>query len=266
MGILLPIWLQYLTVVFFGACVGSFANVCIFRLPLGASVVRPRSMCPRCKAMIHWYDNVPIFSYVILRGKCRKCGARISPRYLIVELLTTLLSVATFVYFRDMAHYFAYFLFLVVPLVVVSFIDLEHRIIPDVISLPGVLAGLLTRLAFAKGNWTEVGIDSLIGIVVGVGFLCIVGYGYEIIKKQEGLGGGDVKLAGMLGAFFGWKAIIFILLMSSLLGSVVGLIFVIIMKRDLKYAIPYGPFMSMAALIYLFFGEPILRWYLGLFS
>jgi leader peptidase (prepilin peptidase)/N-methyltransferase len=125
-------------------------------------------------------------------------------------LLTTLLSVATFIHFKEMAHYLVYFSFLVVPLVVVSFIDLEHRIIPDVISLPGIIAGVLTRFAFSRGNWTDVGVDILLGVAIGMGFLCIVGYGYEIIKKQEGLGGGDVKLAGMLGAFFGWKAIIFI--------------------------------------------------------
>jgi len=165
-----------------------------------------------------------------------------------------------------MPEYLIYFCFLVAPLIVVTFIDLEHRLIPDVISIPGIVAGVMARLAFMKGGiLTPTLIDIILGILVGGGFLCVVGIGYELLKKQEGLGGGDVKLACMLGAFFGWKAIIFILLVSSVLGSLVGLFLIVILKKGLKYAMPFGPFLVVAAYIYLFFGEKILNWYLGFF-
>lgn len=262
----MPNWFAYLTVGLFGACVGSFLNVCIYRLPLGRSVVKPRSHCPRCHNLIHWYDNVPLLSYIILQGKCRHCGGHISPRYILVEVVTAVLSIATYAHFKSMPEYLIYFCFLVAPLIVVVFIDLEHRLIPDVISVPGIVAGAMARLAFMKeGMLTPTLIDIALGVLVGGGFLCIVGLGYEFIKKQEGLGGGDVKLACMLGAFFGWKAIIFILLVSSILGSVVGLFLIFVLKKGLKYAMPYGPFLVAAAYIYLFFGERVLGWYLGLF-
>lgn len=262
----LPPWFAYLVVGIFGACVGSFLNVCIYRLPLGRSVVAPRSHCPRCHKPLHWYDNIPLLSYVILQGECRHCKSRISPRYVIVELLTMVLSVGTYYHFQSIAEYLIYFCFLVAPLVVVTFIDLEHRLIPDIISIPGIVAGAMARLAFMKeGTFTPVLIDIILGILVGGGFLCIVGLGYEWLKKQEGLGGGDVKLACMLGAFFGWKAIIFILLLSSMLGSIVGLFLIFVLKKGLKYAMPFGPFIVAAAYIYLFWGEKILNWYLGLF-
>lgn len=176
-----------------------------------------------------------------------------------------ILSVATFYHFGKLPEYLIYFCFLIAPLIVVTFIDLEHRLIPDVISIPGIAAGAMARLAFANGAWTPTLIDIILGVLVGGGFLCIVGLGYEWLKKQEGLGGGDVKLAAMLGAFFGWKAVIFILLVSSILGSVVGILLIVILKKGLKYAMPFGPFLVVAAYIYLFFGEKILTWYLGLF-
>ncbi len=260
-----PIWFIYLAVALFGACVGSFLNVCIYRLPRGQSIVTPRSHCTKCRKQIKWYDNIPIFSYIILLGKCRYCGRRISARYFIVELLTVAMSVVTFIHFQDIPKYLIYFCFLVAPLIVVAFIDLEHRLIPDIISIPGIAAGAMARLAFAEGSFTPVILDIMLGILVGGGFLCVVGLGYEWMKKQEGLGGGDVKLACMLGAFFGWKAVIFILLMSSMLGSVVGLFLIFVLKKGAKYAIPFGPFLVAAAYINLFFGERILGWYLSLF-
>lgn len=261
----LPLWFAYLVAALFGACIGSFLNVCIYRLPLGRSVVAPRSHCPRCRRLISWYDNIPVLSYIVLQGECRHCKGRISPRYIIVEVLTTVLSVGTYIHFQNIAEYLIYFCFLVAPLLVVTFIDLEHRLIPDVISLPGIVAGAMARLAFMHGALTPVLIDIILGILVGGGFLCVVGLGYEWLKKQEGLGGGDVKLACMLGAFFGWKAIIFILLVSSVLGSIVGLFLIFVFKKGLKYAMPFGPFIVAAAYIYLFWGEKILNWYLQLF-
>lgn len=260
----IPAWFNYLTVALFGACVGSFLNVCIYRLPLGRSIVAPRSQCPRCGRPIHWYDNIPLLSYVVLQGKCRHCAGSISPRYAIVELITLGLSVATFYHFQNLPQYLIYFCFLVAPLIVVTFIDLEHRLIPDVISIPGIVAGAMARLTFSHGNYTPVLIDIILGILVGGGFLCLVGLGYELLRKQEGLGGGDVKLACMLGAFFGWKAVIFILMVSSVLGSVVGLFLIFVLRKGLKYAMPFGPFLVAAGYIYLFWGEKILNWYINL--
>ncbi len=260
-----PPWFIYLAVGLFGACIGSFLNVCIYRLPLGRSIVKPGSHCPRCREPLKWYDNIPLFSYVVLQGKCRHCGGHISPRYLIVEAITVILSIATFYHFGSLVEYLIYFCFLIAPLIVVTFIDLEHKLIPDVISLPGIAAGAMARLAFNHGPLTPAIIDIILGVLVGGGFLAIVGLGYEWIKKQEGLGGGDVKLAAMLGAFFGWKAIIFILLVSSILGSLIGLILIFVFKKGLKFAIPFGPFLVAAGYIYLFWGEQILAWYLKLF-
>ncbi len=182
-----PLWFTYLVVGLFGACVGSFLNVCIYRLPLGRSIVKPRSQCPRCRKQIHWYDNIPLFSYVFLQGKCRHCGGRIPPRYILVELITVGLSVATFAHFGKLPEYLIYFCFLVAPLIVVTFIDLEHKLIPDVISLPGVAAGAMARLAFNTGpSLTPVLIDIILGVLVGGGFLCIVGLGYEWLKEAGG--------------------------------------------------------------------------------
>ncbi|MBI2974807.1 MAG: prepilin peptidase, partial [Deltaproteobacteria bacterium] len=232
----------------------------------GRSIVRPGSHCPRCRKYLKWYDNIPVISYMVLLGRCRYCGERISPRYLIVEVITLGLSVGTFAHFKELPQYLIYFCFLVAPLVAVTFIDLEHMLIPDVISLAGIVAGVMTRLAFnTSGTWTPLLIDIILGIIVGGGFLSIVGIGYEWMKKQEGLGMGDVKLAMMLGAFFGWKAIIFILLASSLLGSIAGLFLIVILKKGLKYAMPFGPFLVSGAFIYLFWGEKLLNWYLKLF-
>lgn len=160
--------------------------------------------------------------------------------------------------------YLLYYLFLICPLIIITFVDLEHRIIPDVITIPGIAIGAFTRYMMMHGNWMAVGTDVLLGIVVGGGFLALIGFGYEWIKKREGLGGGDIKMAAMLGAFFGWKGIIFILLMSSIIGSLAGIVLLVVFKKGSKYAIPYGPFLAIGTIIYLFWGGIILNWYLAL--
>ncbi len=249
----------------FGLCIGSFLNVVIYRLPRGESIVTPRSRCPSCEHPIAWYDNIPLVSWLLLRGKCRHCSVKISFRYFLVELLAGVLSIATFFYFQDLVLYFAYFCFLIAPLLAVIFIDLDHRIIPDSISLPGIVAGVLVHYLTAfPGEGSGALVDSGVGILVGGGFLFLVAFAYEKLKKREGLGGGDVKLAAMLGAFFGWKQVLMILLISSVLGSVIGLV-VVSLKKNWHYAIPFGPFLAAAATLQLFFGEPILYWYLSLF-
>lgn len=260
----IPLPLIYTFLILFGLIIGSFINVCVFRLPRERSVVMPRSFCPKCRTPIKWYDNVPLISYILLLGRCRHCGRPISPRYPLIELLSALLSWFTYYHFNAWTPYLIYYLLLISPLIVVTFVDLEHRIIPDIISIPGIVAGALSSFILMHGKWTEIGVDILLGIVVGGGFLAIVGLGYEWIKKREGLGGGDIKLAAMLGAFFGWKGIIFILFLSSILGSIVGITLIVGLKKGMKYPIPYGPFLATGAVVYLFWGDAILNWYLGL--
>ncbi len=257
--------MYYLFAGIFGACVGSFLNVCIQRLPYGESIAWPPSHCRRCSRRLAWWENIPIVSYLMLRGRCRGCRGRISPIYPIVEVLSTLLSLACWHHLQDIPLYFAYFLLLVGPLIVVTFIDLEHRIIPNVISLPGIAAGFLVHmLESGQPFLAQAALDSTIGAVVGGGFLFVVAIAYEKLKKRDGLGGGDIKLAAMLGAFFGWRAVIFILLMASLIGSIFGIAAILIMRKKLTFEIPFGPFLSAAGLIYLFFGTALINWYLSL--
>lgn len=261
----MEIFYLYTLAAVFGLIVGSFLNVVIHRWPLGESLVKPvRSYCPHCHQVIAWHDNIPLLSYLWLKGKCRRCGGMISFQYFLVELLAMLLSLATCFYFRNVAHYLIYFCFLIAPLIAVIFIDLKHRLIPNTITLPGIVIGVLVRFWDAPPLWQMRALkESLIGIVLGAGFLFVVAWTYEKLKKREGLGMGDMKLAAMFGAFFGWQQVLMILLVASVLGSVIGLV-VVALKKDWLYVLPFGPFLAVAAYLQLFFGEPILNWYLSL--
>jgi leader peptidase (prepilin peptidase) / N-methyltransferase len=262
----LPQWFLYIIAGLLGAILGSFANVCIVRLPADESIVRPASHCPSCGHTLSWWENIPILSYLILRARCRGCGAFISPIYPAVEVICLLLSLLTWWKFGNPLEYFLYFCLLIIPLVIISFIDLEHRIIPNEISIPGIFVGIGVHTILAgSGGYGAAAIDSIIGAVAGGGALFLVAFVYEKIKKQEGLGGGDIKLIAMLGAFFGWRASIFILFASSVIGSIVGLLMIAVLRKDMKYAIPFGPFLAAAGLVYLFVGREILHWYLGMF-
>ncbi len=245
----------------FGALIGSFLNVCILRIPEKKSIVSPPSHCPGCGAGIRFYDNIPVLSYLFLLGKCRNCGERISPRYPLIELITAVASLTCFFYFGLTLAWFGFFI-LVASLIVITFIDLDHRIIPDVISLPGIVVGFAFSFFLPHITWVQ----SLIGIAVGGGSLLMVAVIYEAITKQEGMGGGDIKLLAMLGAFLGWEGVLFVIMASSLLGTLVGGSVMLLAGRDGKYAIPFGPFLSLGAVLYLFWGGVIIRWYLGLFS
>lgn len=244
-----------------GAVVGSFLNVCICRLPRDESVVSPPSHCPNCSCGIRWYDNIPLISYLLLRGKCRGCGTRISPQYPLVEFLNGLLTLALFLRFGPTFSFLVFFLFCS-ALVVITFIDLEHQIIPDEISLPGILLGFLFSFFLPGHTW----LNSLIGILLGGGSLLLVASGYHWLTGKEGMGGGDIKLLAMMGAFLGWKAIPFIIFASSLVGSVVGLSLMLIKKKDSKLAIPFGPYLAFAAILYIFYGRPLIHWYLTIGS
>lgn len=243
----------------FGAVVGSFLNVCICRLPKKESVVFPPSHCPNCDYVIPFYDNIPILSYLVLAGRCRSCKGRISPQYPLVELINALLTLFLFMKFGPSLAFLVLFLFCS-AMVVVTFIDLEHQIIPDVISLSGIVAGFIFSFFIPQLGW----LNSLIGIAVGGGSLFLVAYVYEFLTKKEGMGGGDIKLLAMMGAFFGWRAIPFIIFISSLIGSVIGITVMLLQKKDAKLAIPFGPFLALGAILYIFFGRQVIHWYLSL--
>lgn len=242
----------------FGGAVGSFLNVCIYRLPLGKSIVFPASSCPLCGTPIRWHDNIPILGWLLLRGRCRACREPISPQYPLVEALCGGLTLALFLRFGPTLTFLSLWI-LCSSLIVITFIDLEHQIIPDVISLPGIVIGFLSSLALP---WHSP-LNSLIGILAGGGILLIVAYGYELLTKKEGMGGGDVKLLAMMGAFLGWRAVPFILFTASLFGSIIGVCLMLIQKKDSKLAIPFGPFLAVGALLFIFYGKDIINWYFG---
>jgi len=243
----------------FGGIVGSFLNVCIFRLPKEESIIWPGSHCPHCKTPIKSYDNIPLISYVLLRGKCRQCHGSISLQYPLVEGITALSSLLLIMKFGLSVTYLIYFAF-VAALIVITVIDLYHQIIPDVISLPWIGVGLLASLTVSQINF----MNSLLGILCGGGSLFLVATLYQWLFKREGMGGGDVKLLAMIGAFLGWKAVIVTILLGSLVGSITGIILMVSKGKDFKYAIPFGPFLSFGAVVALFYGENIIRWYLGI--
>jgi len=274
-GLLEPSSLIFLYIFSFllGSVIGSFLNVCIHRLPREESIVFPPSNCTACNTPIRFYDNIPIISYLILRGMCRSCGERISPVYLTVEILSGLVCTLLVWKFGLSITTLFYFVFLS-ALLVITFIDLEHMIIPNVITFPGIAVGfvygaLKTDWEVAKTLFSSFQfelqtimrilnevpiIDSLFGIILGGGVLFLIGYLYEVIRKREGMGMGDVKLLAMIGAFLGWKGVIFVTFLSSLIGTVVGVSIILYKRGDLKYAIPYGPFLSLAAAIYCYTG------------
>lgn len=243
----------------FGALVGSFLNVCIFRLPKKESVVFPPSHCTRCDYVIRWYDNIPILSYLVLRGKCRQCGAPISLKYPLVEFVNGALTLALFARF-GLGLAFAVLFVLCSALVVLTFIDLEHQILPDSITLPGIVVGFAVSFFIPGFGW----LNSALGILVGGGSLLVVAYGYQLIAKKDGMGGGDIKLLAMLGAFFGWQGVLFIIFAASLIGSLIGVSVMLAQKKDATLAIPFGPFLASAAIIYIFFGRQLIHWYLSI--
>ena len=245
-------------VALFGALVGSFLNVVIVRLPEeGGSVVFPASHCPICKKPIAWYDNIPLVSFLLLRGKCRQCGVRISWRYPLVEAAMALLALALYQHFGLTLLLPIYFLFCAALLVII-FIDLQHQIIPDVISLPGIVLGFGLSFVNPFVTWQDAGL----GILFGGGSFYLVALVYYLLTKREGMGGGDIKLLAMIGAFLGWQSLPFVVFGSSLLGVVAGVWAMIEQRKGGKTVIPYGPFLAIAALLYLFFRQEILLFFL----
>jgi leader peptidase (prepilin peptidase) / N-methyltransferase len=249
--------LAYAFTAAFGAVVGSFLNVCIYRLPRGGSVVWPASACPQCARSLDWFENVPLVSWAALLGRCRTCRARISPRYPLVEALTAAMFVAGWWWYGP-GVLLAARLVLGCALVVLFAIDLEHQLLPNSITLPGMVGGFIFSW-FAPPGW----VASLLGLLVGGGVLYGVAVGYFWWRKEEGLGMGDVKMLAMVGAFLGWKLALVTLMLASLTGSVVGVLLIATKGRDMKYALPFGTFLAVGALLAATAGPSLIEWYVG---
>jgi len=248
-----------LIVFLFGLVIGSFLNVCIHRLPKNRSVISPPSHCPNCKTNIRWHDNIPVLSYILLGGKCRFCKSPISPRYPLVEILTAVIITLFFAVFGISARFFAYSL-MGCGLIIATFVDFEINEIPDQVSIGGLIAGIIFSTAFPSltgaSAWPQGLLNSVIGMLAGGGSIYLMGLLGELVFKREAMGGGDVKLMAMIGAFLGWRLALMTFFIAPLFGAVIG---VIMRMRDGREIIPYGPYLSLAALISVFFGERILN-------
>ncbi|OGW78557.1 MAG: hypothetical protein A3K16_01555 [Omnitrophica bacterium RIFCSPLOWO2_01_FULL_45_24] len=242
-----------------GSIIGSFLNVCIYRLPKGRSVIFPGSHCPNCTAKIHWYDNIPILSFLFLSGKARCCKAKISFRYFIVEALTAAAFLILFIFFGSSAKFFAYAI-LVSGLIVATFVDFEIQEIPDEVSIGGLVVGLVLSAAFPsvlnEGTRLNGFLSSFFGALTGAAMIYAIGILGEFAFKKKAMGGGDVKLLAMIGSFIGWKLTVLTFFIAPAFGAVVGIILKI---KDGKDTIPYGPYLSLAAIISIFWGEKILH-------
>lgn len=257
----------YAFVLSVGLIVGSFLNVCIYRLPRRLSIVSPRSRCPGCLSPIKAWQNIPVLSYLLLRGKCHNCGSPISIRYPLVELLNGLLYLGLYYKFGP-EWYPALYMLLASVLVVITFIDLEFQLIPNVITLPAILIGIVLStflLPDPYGFGDPLGLKgSLIGLFTGGGIFYAIQVLSLLILKKEGMGGGDTKMMAMLGAYIGWKSILITIFVGSLAGSVVGLTLIAIKGRGRDSRIPFGPFLAFGALTAIFFGRKIVGLYLGI--
>lgn len=245
-------------VTFLGLVVGSFLNVCIHRLPLGESLAWPASRCPRCRTSLKPYDNIPVLSYLMLKGRCRACGEAISLKYPIVEVTTAVLFVGAYLLFPPPLLYQR--ILFACAMVVLFFVDLEHQRLPNEITLPGIVVGFVFS-CFVPPGW----IDSLVGIVAGGGILWLLGTLWLLVRKEEGMGFGDVKMLAMIGAFLGWKVMLATLFFSTLAGSTVGLGLIAMQKGNMKTALPFGCFLAIGATLGSAIGERVVGWYLMLY-
>jgi len=264
----------------FGLIVGSFLNVCIVRIPEGKSIVRPSSACPKCGAAIRPYDNIPVVSYLLLGGKCRGCKTVISKMYPTVELLTAVLFWGCYRIYGPTPEGVKWAVFSAV-MVVLVFTDLRERILPDVVNYPGLAAGLLFSLLVAPEDGTAGWLaghlfhrvlpiraasfaEAVLGAALGGGLLWLVSEGYFLLRKREGMGLGDVKMMLMTGAFFGVKRTLLTIFAGSLLGSTLGIVFILARRKRSNYELPFGTFLGLAALLVVFFGTPVVNWYQSL--
>lgn len=247
----------------FGAAVGSFLNVVILRLPRqDVSIAFPPSHCPLCQHPLSWWENIPLLSYLMLRGRCRNCRATISWMYPLVETAMAVFSALLFLHYGPSVEYGRLFVFFAALLVII-FIDIHHQIIPDRISLPGIVLGFATSFFSEHITWQQSGL----GLLLGGGVLYLVAWTYFTLAKRDGMGGGDIKLLAMIGAFLGWQSLLYVVFSSSLSGSIVGIIAMVRQGKGGKTRIPFGPFLAFGAMTWVLFQEQIVTlWqlYLGL--
>ncbi|WP_457622421.1 prepilin peptidase [Persephonella sp.] len=244
-----------------GLVIGSFLNVVIYRLPRGKTVSKPAfSFCPSCGNRIKWYDNIPVLSYIILRGRCRHCNSQIPIRYPFVELITGLASVFSFMKTGFSVDYIFTFFFLCL-MISITFIDIDFRIIPDQLNLIGFASGIIYTLF--RNDFSLV--DAVIGSLTGAGLLFGIAYFYLKLRGIEGLGMGDVKLMAFVGSYLGWFGSLFTIFAGSFIGAVAGIIGAYFSGSEDKgkFEIPFGPFLALSATVYLFFGDTIKEWYFG---
>jgi leader peptidase (prepilin peptidase)/N-methyltransferase len=242
----------------FGAVIGSFLNVCIYRLPLRKSIVWPSSACPHCRRELSWYENIPVVSWLVLRGRCRTCGASIGIQYPLVEAITAVMFAVAWWYYGP-GPLLASRLIFGCALIVLFAIDLEHHLLPNVITLPFIVVGFMFSL-FTEPGWKA----SLIGIVAGGGALWLIAEVYYRVRHEEGLGMGDVKMLAMVGGFLGWQLTLMTLMLASLGGTVIGLALIATSRGTMKHALPFGTFLALGAAVAGTFGPQLLDWYMGL--
>ncbi len=243
----------------FGLIVGSFLNVVIYRLPRGTSVVWPASACGGCQRELRWFENIPILSWLVLGGKCARCKSPISIQYPLVEATTAVLFVLVAA-LTPVGPLLAARLIFVCGLIVLFGIDLEHQILPNSITLPGIGVGLAFSLLGPPG-WQA----SLLGALLGAGVLYAIAAGYLLVRKEEGLGMGDVKMLAMIGAFLGWQAVLLTLVLASFSGALIGVAMIAVQRGSMKYALPFGTFLALGALVAMLAGQPIIDWYVGFY-
>lgn len=241
-----------------GLIVGSFSNVCIYRIPRNESIIYPASHCPKCRSNISPKDNIPLLSYILLKGRCRNCKSKISIQYPIVEFLTGLTYLIIYLAYGLSVQTLIYII-LSSALIIIAFIDLNEQIVPDVISLPGIVIGFIISFFVSHISY----MNSALGVLVGGGIILIIGLAGSVIFKKEAMGGGDVKLAAMIGAFLGWRYIIISLFLGFFLGALAGIFLILSKIKSREDAIPFGPFIVLGSFITLLWGEKIISWYIG---
>jgi leader peptidase (prepilin peptidase)/N-methyltransferase len=241
-----------------GLIVGSFSNVCIYRIPKNESIIYPASHCPKCHSNIKPVDNIPLLSYILLKGRCRNCKSKISIQYPIVEFLTGVIYLIIYLIYGLSIQSLIYII-LSSALMIIAFIDLSKQIVPDVISLPGIVIGFIISFFVPYISF----INSALGVVIGGGIILIIGLAGSVIFKKEAMGGGDVKLAAMIGAFLGWRYIIISLFLGFFLGALAGIILILSKIKSREDVVPFGPFIVLGSFITLLWGEKIISWYIG---
>ncbi len=259
-------WYFTFVVFVFGACLGSFLNVCIYRIPAELSVVKPRSRCPKCLTNLAWKDNIPILGWIFLGGKCRYCKAPIAARYPAIELLTAVLFTLLWLRFPYDPLLVPYGV-LVFGLILGTFVDIDEMWLPDRVTIGGMIIGpifsfLIPAMHGVEGHWAGL-VQSLMGLAAGFGLFYAISILGKLVFKKDAMGFGDVKLMGTLGAFLGWESVLFITFVSSLLGAVIGLLFIALGKRELQSKIPFGPYIALAAVIWILGGSGWWAAYVG---